>query len=486
MRVVVLKTAVYLEGMHRAKWSWLVVATAVELWAVARLIGMLSQSPLTVLTSARVESAVVWTIVSGLVLVLLAVVGVTIVQWRLFFRGQTRLAVGLSLVPTLAVVGVWLQPAERAVSDALGLPNLVHAVLGVESEHELRFRVVAPGLSPDSTVCVTGSPRAWGPWRPDGMPLSYLGDGVWEGVAALPTQTLEYKFTLGTWANEALDARGLKRPNSVLDLTGDTVVVDTVRGWSDAQTEHPVVGQITGRFDTLGARSGPGLLAREVWVWVPPQTEPPTPIGRVLLMQDGQNVVDPHTANFGVDWGVDECLDSLVRNGTLPRTLLVTVACTAERGADYGPGPQGQRYVDWLAFDLLPEVRNAYAVAASAPVTVEGASMGGLISFIAAERHPNVFASAICMSPAFAYAGFNYPDTLRGRSWPGNAVPLWIDNGTVGLEEQLQPGVDAMGALLEELGQPHEIRIYRGARHFESDWGARMDEALGWVCATGR
>jgi enterochelin esterase-like enzyme len=170
----------------------------------------------------------------------------------------------------------------------------------------------------------------------------------------------------------------------------------------------------------------------------------------------------------------------------LSRTLLVTVACTAERGADYGPGPQGQRYVDWLAFDLLPEVRNAYAVAASAPVTVAGASMGGLISFIAAERHPNVFASAICMSPAFAYAGFNYPDTLRGRSWPGNAVPLWIDNGTVGLEEQLQPGVDAMGALLEELGQPHEIRIYRGARHFESDWGARMDEALGWVCATGR
>ena len=467
--------------MHRVQGIWLVVATALETWAVARLIDMLSQSPLAPWPSAEGTSVLVWAVISGLVVVLLAVVGVTVVQWRLFFRGQTRLAVGLSLVPTLAVVGAWLQPAERAVSEALGLPNLIHEVLGVEPEHELRFTVVAPGLSPDSTVCVAGSPRAWGPWRPDGMPLHYRGDGVWEGVAALPTQTLEYKFTLGTWANEALDARGLKRPNSVLDLSGDTVVVDTVRGWSDAQTEHHIVGQITGRLDTLGTRTGPGLLAREVWVWVPPQTEPPTRIGRILLMHDGQNVVDPHTANFGVDWGVDECLDTLVRNGTLPRTLLVTVACTAERGDDYGPGPQGRRYVDWLVSDLLPEVRDRYAVASSAPVTVAGASMGGLISFVAAERHPDVFASAICMSPAFAYAGFSYPDTLRGRSWLGHAVPLWIDNGTVGLEEQLQPGVDAMGALLDGLDQPHTVRIYRGARHFEPDWGARMDEALRWV-----
>ena len=60
-------------------------------------------------------------------------------------------------------------------------------------------------------------------------------------------------------------------------------------------------------------------------------------------------VDSPHaTSNFGVDWGMDEVLDSLVRAGAVPRTLLVTAACKAERSAEYGPGRRGARYVDWL------------------------------------------------------------------------------------------------------------------------------------------
>ena len=47
------------------------------------------------------------------------------------------------------------------------------------------------------------------------------------------------------------------------------------------------------------------------------------------------------TSNFGVDWGVDEVLDSLVRAGVMPRTLLVTTACTAARSVEYGPGKRG-------------------------------------------------------------------------------------------------------------------------------------------------
>ena len=218
-----------------------------------------------------------------------------------------------------------------------------------------------------------------------------------------------------------------------------------------------------------------------MWVWNPQSTANQAPIERVLVMQDGQNVVDPARSNFGVDWGADEVLDSLIRQGALPRTLLVTAACTAERSQEYGPGEVGHAYVDWLVGDLMPEVRERYGVSEEVPVWVGGASMGGLISFIAAERHPEAFAGAICMSPAFAYAGFNYPETLKDQGWSGHDLPLWLDNGTVGLEEQLQPGLDDMEALLEAVGQPHVVNVYEGAKHFESDWGARLPEALLWL-----
>ena len=349
------------------------------------------------------------------------------------------------------------------------------------AETRLSFTVVAPGLSPDSSLCVAGSAKAWGPWQPCGLTLTYMGNDRWEGTTPLTPQSLEYKFTLGAWAHEALDVDGQKRPNANLNVEGLVHVQDTVLAWSDANTARRVVGQITGELESLGVQEAEGLLPREVWVWTSPQTNPPTPIQRVLVMHDGQNVVDPATSNFGVDWGVDEVLDSLVRAGVVPRTLLVTAACTAERSAEYGPGRRGARYVDWLMTELVPEVRSQFNVPEDAPTTVGGASMGGLISFIAAERHPEVVDAAICMSPAFGYAGFSYADSLKSRGWEGHDVPLWIDNGTVGLEEQLQPGVDEMAQLARGLDLNHVVKVYSGAKHFESDWGRRMPEALMWV-----
>ena len=49
-------------------------------------------------------------------------------------------------------------------------------------ETRLSFTVVAPGLSPDSSLCVAGSAQAWGPWQPCGLALTYMGNDRWEGT----------------------------------------------------------------------------------------------------------------------------------------------------------------------------------------------------------------------------------------------------------------------------------------------------------------
>lgn len=459
----------------------LMVATALEGSAAFALLVAVAMSSMAFASEDLYMNPGFWMIIGLMLMAMLGLVAFMVLQWTLFFLKKDKMALRSSLVAFGAMVTVFILPVEKT---AVGWMNRFEK--GGQAEDtigDLIFRVVAPGLSQDSTLFLAGSPGEWGLWKADGQRFQYHGNDTWECSTTLEFQQLEYKLTLGSWKHEALDEQGFIRSNAVLEFKQDTLIVDTVKAWSDGNSSPPIVGQITGQFDTLGLKSGPGVLPRDVWVWVPPESPSNAPITRILLMHDGQNVADPATSSFGVDWGVDECLDSLVRQERVPRTLLVAVACTEERGEDYGPGAQGRRYVDWLMEDVLPEIRRDYGVSESARVTVAGSSMGGLISFIAAERHPDKLSSVICMSPAFAYKNFSYPDSLRARQWPGNDVAMWLDNGDVGLENDLWPGIEAMYGLLRERDQPCTLVNIGSGRHFESDWGARFDMAYLWALA---
>ena len=86
------------------------------------------------------------------------------------------------------------------------------------------------------------------------------------------------------------------------------------------------------------------------------------------------------------------------------------------------------------------------------------------------------------MSPAFGgYKGFDHSEVLQAQGLRFRQRPVWIDNGTVGLEAELQPGIDRMTALLEAEGACATGKTDDGARHFEADWGKRLAEATAWV-----
>ena len=61
-------------------------------------------------------------------------------------------------------------------------------------------------------------------------------------------------------------------------------------------------------------------------------------------------------------------------------------------------------------------------------------------------------------------------------------MTFYIDNGGVGLEEQLQPGIDDMLKALEAKGYKKDKDFFwvldQEARHFESDWAKRMPNAF--------
>ena len=83
-------------------------------------------------------------------------------------------------------------------------------------------------------VFIAGGAKALGNWRPDGLPLTRMGENVWSGYAILPVgESLEYKITLGDWDSEALDERGATPGNYALKPGGDLTVRHAVTAWKN-------------------------------------------------------------------------------------------------------------------------------------------------------------------------------------------------------------------------------------------------------------
>src|SRR5437588_6573739 len=60
----------------------------------------------------------------------------------------------------------------------------------------------------------------------------------------------------------------------------------------------------------------------------------------VLYLQDGQNVFDAATSFAGVEWGVDETAQRLIRENAIEPLIIVAIANTGEeRIHEYAPTP---------------------------------------------------------------------------------------------------------------------------------------------------
>jgi predicted alpha/beta superfamily hydrolase len=117
---------------------------------------------------------------------------------------------------------------------------------------------------------------------------------------------------------------------------------------------------------------------------------------------------------------------------------------------------------------------------------VGGSSAGGILAFMMVWEYPDVFSKAICMSPAFRLpgnpvSGWNYVSTVKDGT-KRKKVYFYIDNGGIGLEQQLQPGIDEMlNALTNKGYREGRDLIYVSdptAKHHEEAWARRFPYAL--------
>ena len=337
----------------------------------------------------------------------------------------------------------------------------------------------AISLGVGEQIFLTGSVEELGRWNVAAVPLTRMDDNRWEAIVTFHTDSpVEFKVTRGSWETEEVSANGSLLPNHVLTPVDGGRVEIKVAAWKDARGEK-LASRITGDYRYLPQVKSKFLdLPRDVIVWFPPGYEShPTKRYPVLYMHDGRQVFDPATSTWGKDWQVDEIAQEMILNGELEPFIVVAVDCTDARREEYSPRGKGDDYLRFLLEELKPQVDATWRTEADR-TAIAGASMGGLISFYAAWKRPDVFFGAACLSPAFAdrygHDCFGMVEASRDRL---PDLRLFLScGGAAGLEAELLDGTLKMANRLKGLGYPEKnlaVRIESWAEHNEEAW-ARM------------
>ena len=348
-----------------------------------------------------------------------------------------------------------------------------------QTTKEVTFIVTANNVPDTSSVFITGNHKLLGNWIPGVIKLEKQNNDERIGKFSFPLgYHLEYKFTLGSWEYEARNAEGGIPGNSILDVLNDTIIHINISQWKGP--DSMIKGQITGIVKYHPKMKGRGIKDRDVVVWLPPgYDEDVDNYYPVLYMHDGQNMFDPITSSFGVDWQIDEAADTLIRKDYIEPIIIVGVYNTPDRRSDYSSNDTGYAYMNFVVNDLKPFIDDNYRTLRDREFTATGgSSMGGLISFMLLWEHSDVFSQAACISPAFKISFIDYVISVENYSGKKKDIRIYIDNGSVGLEDSLQAGIDEMFSVLKKKGfvEDNDLYWYKAvdAKHFEGDWAKRI------------
>ncbi|MDG1253082.1 MAG: alpha/beta hydrolase-fold protein [Schleiferiaceae bacterium] len=363
-------------------------------------------------------------------------------------------------------------------------------------DHAVHIAVETQEPLPEGdTMFLTGNIPELGSWNGRGIAMIRVQPNRWEAHFSPKDSAFAYKLTLGDWSQEAELEEGM----AYRDLGGwhglDTLLHAIKFGAAQRHND----GQVSGFLHVMDAPVDPeGIIpSRKMWVWTPydlKQTELAGPLD-LLIMSDGQNCIDPATSTFGVDWAVDEAILSLMEAGQIRPTMVVALECATEGGnrrrMEYGPGELGESFTDYLVHTVLAQALEDPYLTEESHVYFAGSSMGGVLAFRLLTEYPGVFDGALAFSPAvyvetstgLAVDAIS-PWKVKGRPMPSGT--LYMDNGGIGLDAQLQPGIDLLKAELRSIGfmdQKDSFKwvVDKKADHSEVAWRQRFPEAFAWL-----
>lgn len=295
----------------------------------------------------------------------------------------------------------------------------------------------------------------------------------------------EFKITRGSWQKCEADASGAAVSNRVVRFHQDTIIQISIEGWAD---DAAVQQQVSTRSANVLVMDTAFLIpqlnrTRRIWVYLPADYHQSHKRYPVLYMHDGQNLFDKLTAPYG-EWGVDEFLDSVVD----PRKCIIVGVDHGgnTRLTEYNPWDsrfgkgEGEAYVNFLVYSLKPHIDSAFRTKPGRKYTsVAGSSMGGLISYYAAVKHPDVFGSAGVFSPAFWIAPSlqQFTDTATVKK----STAFYFVCGDMESKEMVGDMKQIASKVKSKGSKNVYTKVVIGGRHNEKMWQQEIPGFYKWL-----
>lgn len=246
---------------------------------------------------------------------------------------------------------------------------------------------------------------------------------------------------------------------------------------------------------------------REVLVWLPPGYDAKENAElrySVLYMQDGQELFSPRAGVTSPgEWQVDETVARLMSENKIEPLIVVGIVCAAEtRTSEYltiplieGHPALGMEYVEFVAKVVKPAVDKEFRTSHDpARTAIGGASIGSMVAFEAAIRHPEAFGMVMMESPPLVERNKAFFNRLsREKKWPLKM--------SVGMGAKEIPNIPATaaenrkrlegGRALSEMLRGYGLREDRLRVDLDADggrdvptWSRRFAPAVQWLFTT--
>ena len=360
-----------------------------------------------------------------------------------------------------------------------------------EAQYKVVFKLGKyPFKHSTDTAFLSGNFNNWNPGN-DAYRFLLTNENSFELILNLPAGQYAYKCTRGNWEKVECLANGIDINNHSFQIAADTTVEINIEAWKDDFTPISKIHTASKQVHIIDTAFFMPQLnrTRRIWIYLPEGYEKNKKQYPVLYMQDGQNIFEVATA-ASEEWNIDECLDSLIASGK-PACIVVGIDNGPKRLNEYNPFTshnfgegEGDRYLDFISQTLKPFIDKKYRTLLSKENTmIAGSSMGGLISYYAMIKQPQVFGKAGIFSPSFSIAPQIklLTDSLAAKISGKFFFYMGAKEG--------DENINNMTGIEQMLGERSAAMIYsvidEDGMHNEAAWRKWFPEFYCWIMAEG-
>lgn len=354
------------------------------------------------------------------------------------------------------------------------------------AQYSVRLLVTDVATAKNDPIYLSGTFNDWQAADPAYRLKPFAGGRLGIVLKDLPAGQYAFKFSRGEGKGEST-ADGRDIPDRMLTVESDVSYEYRIAGWKDNYPEKPKRYTALPTVKVLDTVFGfpDQNQKRRIWICLPKNYAQTGKAYPVVYFQDGQNLFNEQSA-FAGEWGMDECLDSLLQQG-FPGCIVVGIAHgESQRQVEYNPydhlqfgAGQGKSYVQAIVERLKPYVDAHYRTRKGPDHTyLGGSSMGAVVSLYGVMAYPQVFGGALLFSPAFWTAPALYAAAGQ-MAPPGKKLYLYYGGQE---SSSLVAEVKKMDSVLDQWPGVKKRTVYNPlGQHREADWKNELPNLFRWL-----